>query len=297
VLWIKEQHSPYVCRLPRHKVTVQEKKMNKSIHILAIDDEQVIVDSIVKLCSTEEWHVTAVLSAEGAVAKLDHSTFDIIICDIMMPDMDGFEFLQILKEKNINTPVIITTGFSTVENAVQSLYQGAIDFLPKPFTYDELISNIKRGLQYGEINNRLRSSVFDSDSGADTSIAYVPCPPRYLRLGYATWSFLEDDGSVKIGFTDLLLRTVESIEKINLQSLDDEIIQGSTCCQIETSDQLIHNILAPLSGRIIKRNEKVLENHLLAEKDPYFKGWLYIIVPLDLDYESKHLVPCSSDRI
>lgn len=270
--------------------------MSKSAHLLAIDDEQVILDSIVKLCSVEEWQVDAVLSAEEGLKKLHHHSYDLIICDIMMPDMDGFEFLQKLKDNNIETPVIITTGFSTVENAVHSLYKGAIDFLPKPFTFEELISSLSRGLKYGILNSKLSNAVFDSDS-ANTSIIYVPCPPRYMRLGYTTWSFLEDDGSVRIGLTDLLLRTVESIEKINLYNLDDDIIQGNCCCTIETADQMIHNVLAPISGRIIKRNEQVVENYLLVEKDPYFKGWLYIIVPSDLDYESRHLVPCSSDRL
>lgn len=270
--------------------------MDKSIHILAIDDEQVILDSIVKLCGAEKWNVTPVISAEEGLKKLHHHQYDLIVCDIMMPDMDGFEFLEKLYDNNINTPVIITTGFSTVENAVKSLYIGAIDFLPKPFTFDELISSIKRGLNYGELHKRLNKSVFDSDA-ADTSLVYIPCPPKYKRLGYTTWSFLEDDGSVKIGLTDLLLRTIENIEDIKLFNIDDEIIQGNCCCQIETADQLTHNLLAPISGRIMKRNELVIENHLLVEKDPYFKGWLYIIVPSDLDYESKHLVPCSSDRI
>lgn len=270
--------------------------MGHSIKILAIDDEQVILDSIVKLCSTENWDVFPVLSAEDGLKKIQNNTYDLIICDIMLPDMDGFEFLEKLHNMEIRTPVIITTGFSTVENAVKSLYSGAIDFLPKPFTFDELISNIKRGLKYSELVGHVNNSVFDSDS-ANTSIIYVPCPPKYKRLGYTTWSFLENDGSVKIGLTDLLLRTIDNIEKINLSNIDDEIIQGNTCCQIESADQLSHNILAPISGRIIKRNEQVLENHLLVEKDPYFKGWLYIIVPTDLDYESKHLVPCSSDRI
>ncbi|MCB0281982.1 MAG: response regulator [Calditrichaeota bacterium] len=270
--------------------------MDKTIKILAIDDEQVILDSIVKLCGAEGWTVDPVISALDGIKKVESQKYDLIVSDIMMPDMDGFEFINKLHSKNIKTPVIITTGFSTVENAVKSLYTGAIDFLPKPFTFDELISNIKRGLKYAELFKRANKIGYDSDA-ADTSIIYIPCPPRYKRLGYATWSYLEDDGSVKIGLTDLLLRTIDTIENISLNNLDDEIIQGNCCCQIESGDQLVHNILAPISGRIIKRNEQVLQNHTLVEKDPYFEGWLYIIVPANLEYESKQLVPCSSDRL
>jgi CheY-like chemotaxis protein len=272
------------------------KIMDKKVKILAIDDEQVILDSIIKLCSTENWHVTATLSAPDGLKKAENGAFDLIICDIMMPDMDGFEFLEKLYQSEIKTPVIITTGFSTVENAVKSLYMGAVDFLPKPFTFDELISNIKRGLNYGALHKMLHAAVFDHEL-ASASVIYIPCPPKYKRLGYATWFFLEDDGSVRIGLTDLLIRTIENIESIELAAVDDEIIQGNSCCQVKSADQLVHNILAPVSGRIVKRNELVMEDHYLVEKDPYFKGWLYIIVPANLEYESKHLVPCSSDRI
>ncbi len=51
----------------------------------------------------------------------------------MMPDIDGFKFLDELRKIEISSPVIMTTGYSTVENAVKSLYNGAIDFIPKPF--------------------------------------------------------------------------------------------------------------------------------------------------------------------
>lgn len=270
--------------------------MKKQIRILAIDDEQVILDSIVKLCSAENWHVNPQLNARSALKSLSDKDYNLIVSDIMMPDMDGFEFLEELRKNEIHTPLIITTGFSTVENAVKSLYNGAIDFLPKPFTFDELISSIKRGLEYSRIMSHLAAHTL-TPSSDDTAIVYIPCPPKYRRLGYTTWSYLEDDGSVKVGLTDLFLRTVENIDQIELFNVDDEIIQGNTCCRVMTADQLAHNILAPMGGHILKRNEKVLQDHTIVEKDPYFEGWLYVIIPTNLDYESKHLVPCSSDRM
>lgn len=270
--------------------------MNKKYKILAIDDEQVILGSIVKLCSAEGWQVDEVIDAKVGIKKLNEHAYKLIISDIMMPDMDGFEFLDYLRKNEIRTPVIITTGFSTIENAVKSLYSGAIDFLPKPFTYDELISCVARGLRYSEIQELANISCCDSDS-FDSSMAFIPSPPRYKRLGYSSWAYLEDDGSVKIGLTDLFLRTIEAIEEIDLLNVEDEIIQGTACYQITTKDQLIHNVLSPISGHIIHRNEQVLNNHTIVEKDPYFKGWIYTVVPANLDYEAKYLVPCSSDRI
>ncbi len=270
--------------------------MNNQFKILAIDDERVVLDSIVKLCGAEGWRVNDVIDASIGLKILEEKSYNLIICDIMMPGMDGFEFMERLRKNDIKTPVIITTGFATVENAVRSLQSGAIDFLPKPFTFDELISCVGRGLKYSEIQGLISNMPIDSDSVDDT-VVYIPCPPKYKRLGFSSWTFQDEDGTIKIGLTDLLLRTIDSIEKIELNNIDDEIIQGITCYQINTEDQLTHNILAPVSGRIIKRNEMVVNDHTLVEKDPYFRGWIYTIVPDNLAHEEQHLVPCSSDMI
>jgi len=268
--------------------------MSMNPRILAIDDEQVILDSIIKLCSAEGWKVDPAIDAKVGINQLKSNEYDLIISDIMMPEMDGFEFLEYLRKKELKTPVIITTGFSTLENAVKSLASGAIDYLPKPFTIDELISVVKRGLEYTKIINSIDTFKIE-DHEINDSIPFIPCPAQYNRLGYFTWAFVEYDGSVKIGLTDLLLRTIESIDEFELFDIDSEIYQGSSCCTIKTEDQLSHNILSPISGRIIDKNVLILNEKNLIEKDPYFRGWLYRLIPDNLEYESQHLMPCSSD--
>ena len=268
--------------------------MKEAVHILAVDDEQVILDSIVKLCSLEDWQVDTAIDAESGLEKLSSKTYHLVISDIMMPGMDGFELLEHLQEKEVSVPVIITTGFSTVENAVKALYTGAVDFLPKPFTVEELLSSVSRALQYSIIRGQQEAAIFKNDT--DT-LLYIPCPAKYRRLGYGGWAFLEDDGSVKIGITDLFLRTIQSIQHVELFTADNEIIQGNSCFQIETDDELTHSLLAPLSGRILRVNEKIYDDTTLIEKDPYFNGWLYTIVPANLEFELKYLIPCSSENL
>jgi len=267
--------------------------MSKPFHILIVDDEQVIIDSVIKLCSGEGFLVDSASSAQEALRKIENHPYKIIICDIMMPEMDGFQFLEICREKKISGPVIMTTGYSTVENAVKSLYSGAIDFIPKPFSFEELISSVQRGLELAEILKTLETG---KKPELNSSIVYVPCPASYLQLGYCSWMVNETDGTIKIGITDLFLKTINSIEKFNLANVEEEIIQGNCCFQIETDDGLIHNVLSPLTGRIIERNENILAQKEIVEKDPYFNGWVYTIIASDLEYETKHLIPCSSDR-
>ncbi|MFA7290526.1 MAG: hypothetical protein WC055_16755 [Melioribacteraceae bacterium] len=182
----------------------------------------------------------------------------------------------------------MTTGYSTVENAVQSLYQGAIGFIPKPFTIDEMESLIHRSIKFAQIS---RLEIFSTNK-----IIYIPGPAKYLRFGYNSWILSENDGSALIGLTDYLIKTTENITSIELFNIDEEILQGNVCVKVSTDDGLTHSILSPLSGRIIQKNERLLDDPSLIEKDPYFEGWLYRIIPNEFEYETKHLIPCSSDR-
>ena len=132
--------------------------MHSNKNILVIDDEQVILDAVKKILASENFNVEESKDATDALKKIDKQKYDLIICDIMMPDIDGFIFLDELNHRKNDTPVIMTTGYSTVENAVNSLYKGAIDFIPKPFTIEELLNSIFRGIKYIEIQKKVSSN-------------------------------------------------------------------------------------------------------------------------------------------
>ncbi len=262
--------------------------MAEKYDILIVDDEQVIIDSVIKIASMEGFSAAGELNAHKALERLQKDKFKLIVCDIMMPEIDGFQFINEIERRKIDIPIIITTGYSTVENAVQSLYQGAIGFIPKPFTTDELVSIIHRGLNYWKL--------LKSRTGTKSEFVYVPCPAKYYRLGYSAWMNLDYDGTVLVGATDLYTKTINTIKKISVMNIDDQTVQGQTCAWFETEENLTHHLLSPLSGKIILVNEKLISNPSLVEKDPYFEGWIYRYIPTEYEYEIKKLIPCSSDR-
>lgn len=262
--------------------------MKNHFNILVIDDEEVIINSIVKIASLEDFSVDSAMNGKAAFEKLETSDYDLIISDIMLPEMDGFQILSKIESMHIDTPVIMTTGYSTLENAVKSLYLGAIDFIPKPFTIEEMISLIHRDLRY--------SKILKSNKNNENKILLVPCPAKYSRLGYSCWMNAENDGSVLLGATDFFIKTVEPIRKVELFDVGDVLTQASYCAKFSTDDETIHQLYSVLSGSIIERNIKVIEQPELMEKDPYFEGWLYRIIPSEFAYEMKKLIPCSSDR-
>ncbi|MBK9098181.1 MAG: response regulator [bacterium] len=268
--------------------------MFKNEKILIIDDEQVILNAVSRIASAEGFQVDSNNDASAALKQLSNKDYSLILCDIMMPHMDGFTFLDEIQKRKIPTPVIMITGFSTVENAVKSLYKGAIDFVPKPFTFEELNSSINRGIKYHRIQKGIEEAKFRNDK---SSLSYVPGPPKYKRLGNLSWMNLETEGISVIGATDLFLETIEKLVKIELMENDDEIIQGDSCANLLTDDELAHRLLSPISGRIIERNEKIINDINLLEKDPYFEGWIYKIIPSNIEYDLNYLVPFASDRM
>jgi FixJ family two-component response regulator/glycine cleavage system H lipoate-binding protein len=268
--------------------------MAKGEKILVIDDEQVILDAVSRIVSAKEIKVDVETNGKNALKMLSQKDYSLVLCDILMPEMDGFSVLEEIQSRKVDIPVIMITGYSTVENAVNSLFKGAIDFISKPFTFEELSSAINRGLEYSRLQNRVEEAKSQKNVGA---LTFVPCPPKYYRLGNLSWINLETEGIVVLGATSMFLETIKELKQIELMNVDDLLIQGDSCANFITNDELAHHFLAPIGGRIIERNEILSNEITLMEKDPYFKGWIYKIIPADLEHDLKYLVSCASDRM
>jgi len=117
-----------------------------SARILIVDDEEIVIRSCLRILGGGDYEVDAVRDGWEAVQKTEETAYDIIILDIMMPKIDGLEVLQRVKEAHPDTEVIMITGLSKIETAVQSMKAGAFDYLSKPFDPDELRHVVERAL-------------------------------------------------------------------------------------------------------------------------------------------------------
>ena len=250
--------------------------MRKIIDILVIDDEPTVTNAVVKICAAEGMTISAAGHASEALRCLELNDFHLMLCDIMMPGLDGFEFLNELARRGIRTPVVMMTGYSTVENAVKSMsVTGTVDYIPKPFTADELLTVIRRSLRCGKLLDEAESASLPR-SGA---MSYVSCPADYYSLGYVSWALLEDKGTAKIGVSDLFIKSAGGIKELEFSLPGEDLLQGITCAEATSPDGSIHDIMCPLSGRILDVNTQAQTTVSLVEKDPYFRGWLYRILP------------------
>lgn len=268
--------------------------MKPARDILVVDDEDVITHAVQRVCTADGLTVEVARDAGEGMGHVLRLGFRLIVSDVMMADVDGFAFLTDLRRRRITTPVILTTGMSTMQNAVRALGAGAIDFIPKPFTSDELLASVRRGLVYARLQAEAEATARDE---RPDSIAWVPPPPSYFRLGYHSWLMQERDGTVKVGVTDLFLRTVDSMQSLTLAAEGEELVQGSSCATVTAVDGLEHSVLGPVTGRVVEVNAAAAGAPAGIERDPYFEGWLYRVLPSELQYDLQHLTACSSDRM
>lgn len=106
---------------------------------LVIDDEQIVLDSVRKILAGENYDVdTSITSRDGLEMALKND-YDIVFTDIRMPEIGGMRILRDIKRSKPSMPVVIITGYATVQSAVQAMRLGATNYLEKPFTPEELI--------------------------------------------------------------------------------------------------------------------------------------------------------------
>ncbi len=115
--------------------------------ILAVDDERNVVESVKKALERVGYSVEVAGSAEAAQDRLERGPVDLVLCDIKLPGMDGMALLEHIKQTCPGTIVVMITGYATIESAVAAIKMGATDYLPKPFTPDQLRHVIARAME------------------------------------------------------------------------------------------------------------------------------------------------------
>ncbi len=115
--------------------------------ILVVDDEMIICESCQRILEEEGYEVESALSGAEAFRKMKENPFDIVITDLKMPGIDGMEVLRTFRKEYPDSIIIMITGFSTVETAVEAMKLGAFDYIPKPFTPDEVSVIVKKAIE------------------------------------------------------------------------------------------------------------------------------------------------------
>lgn len=127
-------------------------------HILIADDDTSITDLLSDLLSEVGYIVDCVHTGTEVLERLkDPTSYQLVLMDVKMPGLDGLEVLEQIRQKSIDLPVIMITGFGASSVAIRAMQMGAYDYLNKPFNLDEVLLVVKRVFEYQELASRVRS--------------------------------------------------------------------------------------------------------------------------------------------
>lgn len=181
--------------------------------VLVVDDEPVIRDTLGEFLSGEGYAVTRCGTGEEAVELAAQHRFDVAVCDVNLPGIDGMDVMERLAAVSPETFVLLVTAYATVETAVQAFQKGASDYLIKPVLLDDLSGKVKRLLQQRDLrreNQWLRRELNRDDEQTDFVAGNSPAMKQVLALARrvaptpSTLLILGESGTGK----DVLARTV-----------------------------------------------------------------------------------------
>ena len=120
--------------------------------ILVVDDEAVIREAVKRILEQEGYQVITATSGHTALEKVQNDDFTVVISDLKMPGMGGMEVLKSIKILQPDVPVIIITGYATVETAVDAIKNGAFDYLSKPFTPPQVKELVNKAIEQRKLS-------------------------------------------------------------------------------------------------------------------------------------------------
>ena len=142
---------------------------NPKARILCVDDEAVILDSFRKILVLDGYSVDTVETGKEALGLVQTHSYDFVFTDLKMPEMDGVEVTKSIKHLRPDIDVIIITGYATVETAVECMKFGAMDYVQKPFTEDELLDFAEHSV-FEIAENKIRISFHPLSDLIETNI-------------------------------------------------------------------------------------------------------------------------------
>ncbi len=183
--------------------------MEKGYNILVVDDDLIECNSIAELLKHEGYYVESASDGEIASRKLVQGSFDIVITDIKMPELTGFDLLKLIKKKHPETLVIMITGYGQIEDAVTAIKHGAFDYITKPFNDNTIRTIVRQAigqqiLQKTTISEKQTSIKVDCVIGQDEKIQKILEVVKIVASSNVTVLITGENGTGK----SLIARTI-----------------------------------------------------------------------------------------
>jgi len=260
--------------------------------ILCVDDEEVILNSLRKILVLDGYSVDTVETGQEALGLIQVHDYDFLFTDLKMPAMSGTDVTKSAKHLRPDIDVVIITGFASVESAVECMKHGALDYIQKPFTEDELRLFVKRALikRHDRIQKQLKPRVHitgpaEIDQGFRGEFSI---PGGVLVSSGHCWVSLAEDGTAKIGLDDFAKKLLGSVDSVNFPSVGVNVTAGQPLFRVNQGHRKMQ-FNAPLSGKVVEINENLRKDFSRLEQKSYGQNWICVIEGNNLDAELPRL--------
>lgn len=261
---------------------------NPKAKILCVDDEEVILGSFRKILVLEGYSVDTVETGQEALGLIQKHHYDFVFTDLKMPAMDGVEVCKSVKHLRPDIDVIIITGYASVETAVETMKYGAMDYVQKPFTEDELLEFAKKILikRQDRIQKQLKPKVH---------ISHMPTSSDYIKGEFSipggvfisknhTWLNINQEGIGKIGIDDFAKKLIGKIDSIEMPNLGMNVKTGQPLFTIKQGYRTV-TFNSPVSGKVSQVNTLIKENLSALDRTPYERNWICALDTENIDSE------------
>jgi DNA-binding NtrC family response regulator len=157
----------------------------EQINVLVVDDEQDVLHTLESMLQQLNFNPIIANTGDKAMEIIEHNNIDVILSDIYMPETDGFELLRNVRSFDKEIVFLMITGKPTIETAVQSIREGAYDYITKPFDMEDLRIKINRCIEKKRLSHNLKWS-------KGVIWALIISIPIWLLLGIIFASILSD---------------------------------------------------------------------------------------------------------
>lgn len=260
--------------------------------ILCVDDEPVVLDSLRKILVLDGYSVDTVQTGQEALGIIQSHHYDFVFVDLKMPAMSGEDVIKAVNHIRPDIDIIVLTGYATVQSAVECMKFGAMDYVEKPFTEDELLDLMRKLVirRHDRIQQQLKPRVHVTqltELGTLATAEFAIPGGVFISEGHC-WASMEQDGTVKVGIDDFAKKIIGRIDDIEFPNLGMQIRYGQPLFCVRQAERAIP-FTSPVSGQITKVNIQ-LRDHLDAlDITTYDRNWVCIIDAEDLDAEIQKL--------
>ncbi len=260
--------------------------------ILAVDDEAIILDTFRKILVLAGYSVDTVETGKEALGLVKKLDYDFVFTDLKMPGMDGLDVTKAVKHLRPDIDVIMITGYATIESAVDAMKYGALDYVQKPFTADELVTFIDKSLirRQDRIERQIRPKIHlvTPTATAEESTHVFNVPAGLFISPEHEWLSVEMTGVVRIGLDDFTQKLVGEISEIILPRKDSKVNRGESLFSIKGNGQTL-TFPSPVSGRVTAVNYELTGTIDILKIKPYEIGWICCIEATNLTRDLQHL--------